>query len=361
MNETEELRKLWNTVIKPEEWISSGSRLLNLACSGLPDGCFFAGGYFWFVGDSSSGKTMVSLKALAEASINKYFDDYDLIFDNVERGALMDIEEFFGPKLADRLEPPRMVGGVPKFSEKVEEVYFNLHQRLDAVESGKGKRFIYLVDSIDATTSEYEIEKFLENEKAFRKDEEAVGDYGDGKAKIHSRWIRNMTFRLVKNKCTAIFLSQTRDNIGGERWEPDTVAAGGRALKFYAAFQLWSSLGRKLTKTVNGNDRQIGVISKIAVKKNRLTGKEWSVEVPIYWSSGVDDLGSQIDFLIDEKYWKEKDGKLTAPDFEFEGKKITLLRKIESENLESKLLDIVVKVWREIEEKCRVERKNPYH
>lgn len=347
------------TTIAKEDYISSGSTLVNLACSGTPYGAFCIGRYFWIVGESSAGKTWLALNSFAEASINPRFDDYDLIYDNVEDGALMDVERYFGQKLADRLEAPMLKNGKSVFSRTAEEFYFNLDDRLQAVEKGKGRKFLYLLDSMDALTTKYEGDKFQEKKNANRKGTVAKGDYGDGKAKINSSYIRGIAQRLRDTDCMMIVLSQTRDNIDAGMFDPDEeVAAGGRALKFYAAFQLWMNVGRRLTKEINGKNRQIGIISKVKVKKNRLTGKEWSVEVPIYWSHGIDNTGSMIDFLIEEKHWPS--GRLEAPEFEFAGPKIKLLRKIEEENLEPKLETIVTQVWNEIVRQCVVERKNKY-
>jgi len=61
--------------ISDSNLLSTGSTLLNLACSGRVNGGFLKGFYYFIVGDSKSGKTFLSLTCLAEASINKDFDD----------------------------------------------------------------------------------------------------------------------------------------------------------------------------------------------------------------------------------------------------------------------------------------------
>ena len=86
--------------------LHSGSTLINLACSGNPDWAMLSGAYYWMVGDSSSGKTVLTVGCLAEASINPAFDGYDLVFDNAEDGAMMPIEKFYGKRLADRIDHP---------------------------------------------------------------------------------------------------------------------------------------------------------------------------------------------------------------------------------------------------------------
>src|SRR5690606_24627988 len=108
---------------------------------------------------------------------------------NAEDGALMDVEKFFGPKLAKRMQPPaRDSEGDPVYSRLAEEFYFHLDTRLTETEEGKAPPFILLLDSMDALTSRYDEDKFQERKKAHEKGKDATGDYGDGKAKMNSRW-----------------------------------------------------------------------------------------------------------------------------------------------------------------------------
>lgn len=340
--------------------LSSGCTILNLACSGHADYFILSGMFYLMVGDSSSGKTFLTLTALAEASINKKFDNYDLIYDNAEDGALMDVEKFFGKKLATRLKPPKSNSNDPVYSDTIEEFYFNM---FDWIESSKktNRPFIYLLDSFDALSSKYEGEKFAEARTASRKGKKPTGDYGDGKAKVNSRWIRRVRQGLKKTNSILIGLSQTRDNVGGGMFDQKSTMAGGRSLKFYAAWQLWSSVGQTLKKEVNGKERQIGITARIKIKKNRLSGKEWTVEIPIYWSHGIDNIGSCIDYLVDEGHWKKAGAVISAPDLKFEGRRGILLDKIETEKLELDLHSIVEDVWKDVERQCAVPMKNKYN
>jgi len=76
-------------VLTAKDYLSTGSTLLNLACTGFPERGFIKGHYYFIVGDSTSGKTWLSLTCLAEASINPNFKNYRFIYDNAEDGALM--------------------------------------------------------------------------------------------------------------------------------------------------------------------------------------------------------------------------------------------------------------------------------
>jgi len=341
--------------LQPSDFLSTGSTLLNLACTGKVHGGFAKGSYFFVVGDSVSGKTFLTLTCLAEASINKHFDDYRFIHDDVEGGALMDIERFFGKGVAERMESPAMEGDLPINSETIEDFYFHLD---DAFE--EGKPFIYVLDSMDALSSDYEGKKFKEKKKAARSGKQAKGDYGDGKAKINSGWIRKARSALEKTGSILVVISQTRDNVGAGLFESSKTRSGGRSLRFYATLELWSSVKGRLNKSVRGNKRQVGIVSKVEVRKNRETGRERTVEIPIYHSYGIDDVGSCIDYLVGEKHWTAKSGVIKAEEFEFEGRRNKLIRMIEQEGLQKDLRELVGEVWSEIETACELKRKGRY-
>ena len=101
-------QQLEETKNTPQLYLSTGSTMLNLAMTGSARKGFRTGHYYLFVGDSRSGKTWFCLSCLAEASIDKRFNDYRFIYDNRERGALMDIAYFFGRKAAERIESPTL-------------------------------------------------------------------------------------------------------------------------------------------------------------------------------------------------------------------------------------------------------------
>lgn len=339
-------------------WLSTGSTLLNLACSGRPDGGFFKGGYFFFVGDTTSGKTFLSLTSFAEATINPAFDDYRLIHDEVEGGALMDFARFFGQRVADRVEPPaRDRDGGAVYSQTVEQFYYHLDDAFRV-----GKPFIYVLDSQDSLSSDAEIKKFGKQKKASRgqKDDE-TGSYGDAKAKFHSANLRRVLRPLADSGSILLILNQTRDSF--DMFQKSSYS-GGRALLFYASLQLWSSVGGKLDKMVKGKKRELGITAKVRVKKNRITGRDRSVMVPIYHSAGVDDVGSMVDYLVDENCWERtKEGIITVTGLgpTWEQRREPLIRKIEEEDLEGDLRFLVAETWEGVEKACEVCRKSRYN
>lgn len=335
--------------ITPKDYLSTGSTLLNLACSGKPNCGFIKGLYYFIVGDPASGKTFLSLTCLAEAAKNPNFDDYRFIFDSSEGGALMDIERFFGGKVAQRMETPSKKG----WSSTIEEFYYHLDKAI------KGdKPFIYILDSMDSLSSHEEKTKFEENQKAFDKGKATTGSFGDGKAKKNAAHLRQFLTPLRKSKSILIIINQTRDNLGfGFKKK---TRSGGHALEFYSTVQMWSSIKQKIRKTVMGKPRQIGIVCEIKVDRTRMTGKERTVCTPIYHSYGFDDIGACIDYLIDEGHWVESKGVIKAKEFNIEEKRDKIIRHIEKKGMEKDLQIIVGDVWKSIEEACAINRKKKY-
>lgn len=343
--------------VKSYGLLSTGSTLLNLAMTGRAEGGWVTGHYFLFVGDSDSGKSWFMHTSLAEASINPEFDQYRLIYDNTEIKGLMDVRKYFGDRLAERIEPPRSSSGEPVYSQTTEEFYYHVDDALK-----DGRPFVYILDSQDSLTSNREATKFekLKGRSRGKKVEGSDGDYSDGKAKVHSSHLRQLIGPLAKANSLLIVVNQARDSFS--MFDRDSYS-GGRALKFYAVAQLWSHNAGKLQREFRGKKRQLGIKSKIVVKKNHITGKQMEVTVPIYHSCGIDDTGSCVEWLIDEGVWeKNRAGLIKAtgigPTIEMKQEK--LVQHIEEHGMEEDVRDLVGESWREIEEALKMTRKNKY-
>lgn len=348
--------------------VSTGSTLLNLAITGDPFYGFIPGKYFFLVGDSSSGKTFLSMSVFGEATINEHLKDYRLIYDNGEDGMLIDIDNLFSEAVADRIEPPaKTKDNEPIYSDTVESFYYHLD---DAVKAGKP--FIYVLDSMDNLTSEASDKKFDLHKKAYRKklnkgdgeeggkEDKVAGSYGDGKAKKNSESLRKAMAGLRKNGSILIILAQTRDDIGA-LYAGAKTRAGGRALRFYATTEIWSSVREQLKKNVNGKDRKNGVRVRLEGKKNRVNGKLRTVEIDIFPDVGIDDLGSCVDYLVEEKFWETEKQTIKCKGLDnVSGTRDKVIRVIERRGLEDKVRELCGKCWAEIEAALTVRRKNRY-
>jgi len=329
----------------------TGATMLNLACSDHIEGGWGVGKIVNVIGDSSSGKTMLAFTMFAELVMMKEFKDYHLIYDDVEQALEFDLERLFGKKMAKRIEAPTYdEAGVPVHSDLIQDFFAYIQKALD-----KKEPFVYVLDSFDALSSKQETDKVDKTLKAHLKGDKEAGSYNMDKPKLASQMLRVIKSKIKNTGSLVVIISQTRDNINPMSFEKKT-RSGGRALKFYCSHEIWLAMAGQ----IKSKNRVIGANVKAKVTKNKITGKRREVSFPVYYDYGVDSISSEIDFLIEEKYWKGKGNKIVAPEFELECSKGLLIRHIEEEGKEKELRQIVGQVWNEIEESLKLKRKGKY-
>jgi hypothetical protein len=349
-----------------EDGLSTGFECLNLACSGRIDVGFLQDFYYVWTGESGSGKSFITMAALAEASINPKYNDHQLILDAPERGILMNIQKFYGKKLAKRLAPPSGTRENPEYSYTLEGFYHNF---FTAISKGP---CVYLLDSMDPLPTETEYREFLKKGKKLDKVKygdlpaEESGSYGTDRARVNSKNLRIVYNTLHNSKSILIVIFQGREDIGSRSLTKQMTRGGGTAPTFYAGLELFSEQAGKITTKYKEKAVEQGVRCKVRVKKGRITGKDRTVRIPIYHSAGIDNIGGMCDFLTEWKHWGksgeewEMSGKVDATDFGVNIGREKLIKHIYEKNLEDKLREIVQMVWNQIEEKVSVVRKCPY-
>jgi RecA/RadA recombinase len=322
---------------KDSDYLSTGVTLLNLATYGKTYGGLLKGNIYRYCGRSSSGKTFICRTILAEAAASKHFDGYDLIYDDVERGALMDTTKFFGQRLMDRLVPPaKSKSKAPIYSKTIGDFYRRINEKLK-----EGKRLIWIIDSLDSLVPDTDNNKMT-----------------DGKAKTNSQELRKLLQPLAATKSILVLVSQAhvdmKSMFGGD------LAAGGRAPEFYSTTEVWLRKAKTLFTVHKGKKYPTGHIIRARVQKNRLSGLDRTVYFPFDPRYGIDDIGANIDFLVSSKYWNKESKQINAVEFDIIGSKLEVTQKIEKEGAEKELQVLTGKVWRSIEEACTVERKPRY-
>jgi RecA/RadA recombinase len=344
--------------VETRKGLSTGNTLLNLALTDTVDVGYLPDNYYYYVGSSRSGKSWTAFTCFAEACANKAFKDYSLVFHDIENGAQFDVAHYFGSATAKRVEY--------RTPEHLEAFYDDMDASL---EKGPG---IHILDSMDALRPAAEAKTIKRQAAARAKGDKDVGTYGTDKAKINSARIRNVVNRLQKHGSIFLMISQTRDNIGFTAQLNPTTRSGGKSLTFYAHLEIWTSVVEKIRVKVNAKDRTAGSVIRAEVKKNRQTGAEPKVELPLLHGSGFDDIGGCIRFLMEEGHWKPaKEAKastgpkkaptsVVAPEFDHSGSVEALVKVIEESDAEPALRQIVQSVWSDIRDKSQIKRKARY-
>lgn len=353
------------------KFFSTGSTLLNLAMTDNPFYGWPCGRMSNIVGDSSSGKSHLVLTGLAEAAHNPEFDNYKLVYDDVEFACTFDIPALFGKKTAERLQAPRYVNGTPRNSRTVEDWYANMMRLLDT-----GEPFIYVCDSTDALSSTSSVARAMEyvaqQDKNDEKEEGGVaaaptikGSFKMDKPKLFSEALSNIVSGLAATNSALIMISQTRENISPMAYGPTKTRAGGKALKFYATYEMWMAHLAAVKKTYNSVERKIGDTTRLKLTKNKVTGKQREVDFSIYYSYGVDDIGSCIAFLIATGGATKSRASVSivneARGLDLSGQTERVIRTIsEDPDLLMKLRMYTGDVWNSIESAVAIDRKSRY-
>lgn len=347
--------------VDPDLLLPTSSTLLNCACSGNATGGYGMGKLVNLIGDSSSGKTLLALSCFAEMCMHPKYDDYAFIYDDVEAALEFNLDYLFGTEVSDRID-------MHTTSDTIQDFYANI---LIAIK--EGRPFVYVLDSLDALTSIEERKrtitmanraiKMREGKKLDEKKEK--GSYKMEKAKLLTEILRVTTRDIAHIESLIIIVSQTRDNVGFG-WT-DKTRSGGRALKFYSCHEIWLSIMETI--------KDIGVGVEAKVTKNKLIGgNRRKVGFSIFDDYGVDDISSNIDFLLENGVWrmgkaktvnpktkKKGEGRtIQATDFHLQGTKEKLITDIELRSLEKDLQLLVGETWQNIEEAKRLRRKPKY-
>lgn len=323
--------------------IPTGSTLQNLALSDNPYGGYLKGAIANLIGDKSAGKTFLSWNIFAEMNASSLFGRYGLHYDDAEQRLRIAIKKMFGKSIEDRIDRSAD-------SDTIEDFYENLQGVFK-----KKKPFVYVLDSFDAVSDREELKR-----KGLKKDYPV-------KVVLLTEMLRKIKRSIRKTDSFLLIVSQVRGNIG-VLIGPKKRRAGGDALGHYATYETWlSQIGHVIRK---GKEVGVHVLSKTT--KNSATGKLRTVEFDILHDYGVDNIGSMIDWMVKEGFWKKEKKKKGEEEEEKEGKAIetggdfidapreALAKHIDENDLEDELIVIVADCWAKVEAEIKTDRKPRY-
>jgi recombination protein RecA len=125
--------------------------------------------------------------------------------------------------------------------------------------------------------------------------------WATAKAIIISKAMRKITQMIGRQKVALVFTNQLRQKLGVMFGDPWTTS-GGKALPFHASTRV--RLKNK-GQIKDAKKNVIGMTILSQVIKNRLGPPLRKAEFPLYFESGIDDVGSWLTVMKDYKLVKQ--------------------------------------------------------
>lgn len=249
----------------------SGSFLLDnaIGIGGYPKGRIIE-----IYGPESSGKTTLSLHAIAESQKNG------------GRAAFIDAEHALDPKYARNIgvDIKNLIVSQPDSGE----------QALDILEMlvKSGTMDIIVIDSVAALVPKAELD----------------GEMGDQQiglqARLMSKALRKLNGIVSRTNTVVIFINQLREKVGVIFGNPETTP-GGKALRFYSSLRLEVRKGETITTNGEATANKV----KIKVVKNKVAPPFKTCVTTIAYNEGIDkmmeiiELASMYNILTKSGVW----------------------------------------------------------
>jgi len=268
-----DLRKENPTEVK--EWIPTGSRWLDsMICKGKMAG-IPVGKITEIAGLSSVGKSYLAVQIAAQAQKQGkfvvYYDAESAIDPVFLQDAGIDMDGNFLYVQAVSVE--KVLKGIE-----------------DTMNDYPGMQFVFIWDSIAATSAEKDLEGDFDPQSSM-----AV------KPRIFSKAFPKLTIPLANGQHTLILVNQLKSNITNNRAEQLTTpynAPGGKALEYFSSLRIWLT-GRKSKQSFvyDETGRRVGSEVKAKIKKSRFGTQDRICVFQIRWG---DNIG-----IMDEESWIE--------------------------------------------------------
>jgi recombination protein RecA len=273
-------------------WVSTGCAMLDVAISNRPYGGFPVGRIAEITGLEQSGKSLVSAHLLAETQ--KQGGVAVLI--DTETAVSREFLEAIGVDVSKLLYVS---------ADSVEQIFDMTETIIEKVrETSKDRLVTIVVDSVAAASTTNELAA----------DSKKDG-YATDKAIIISKAMRKITNMIGRQKISLVFTNQLRQKMNAMFGDPWTTS-GGKAIAFHASVRLRLKNMGQIKMKVNGKDKTVGMKVRCQVVKNRMGPPLRAADFEIYFDRGIDNYGSWLGVMKENKLLKQAGAWYTYIDTE---------------------------------------------
>ena len=298
-----------------KDFISTGSSMLDLAIANKPNGGIAVGRITEINGLESSGKSLIGAHILAETQkkdgIAVYIDTENAVSEEFLKVLGIDTTKLLYLQLQT----------VEQIFQAIEEIVLKVR------EAEKDRLVTILVDSLAAASTQVEIDADFEKD-----------GWATSKAIIISKALRKITQMIGRQRIALVFTNQLRTKLGVMFGDPWTTS-GGKALPFHASTRIRLKNKGRIT---DSKKNVLGMTILAQVVKNRLGPPLRHAEFPLYFESGIDDIGSWLEVMKKHKLVKSAGAWYTYTDvageeYKFQSK--DFLKILEENSLKDEVYD----------------------
>ena len=251
-----------------DDFISTGSDMLDLAISNRPNGGIAVGRITEINGLESSGKSLLGAHLLAETQkkggVAVYIDTETSVSREFLRAIGVDLDSM-----------------LYVHTETVEDIFEIIESIVVKIrESNKDKLVTILVDSLAAASTKVEMEADYDKD-----------GWATSKAIVISKAMRKITQMIGREKVALVFTNQLRQKLGVMFGDPWTTS-GGKALPFHASTRIrLKNMGQLKDKKNN----VLGMKVRAQIVKNRLGPPLRNADYTMYFDRGIDNYGNWLE------------------------------------------------------------------
>jgi recombination protein RecA len=256
------------------DWVSTGSTVLDLAISNRPNGGLPVSKIVEITGLEQSGKSLLASHVIAntqkKGGIAVYIDTESSLNTQFLQAIGVDTDKMLYLPL-----------------ETVEDIFDAITDIITKVrEKDANKLVTIVVDSVAAATTK------IESAADFEKD-----GYATQKAIILSKAMRKITNLIGQEKILLVFTNQLRQKMGAMPFADQYTTSGGKALQFHSSVRLRLKQVGKLKEKINGVDEIVGSEVEAIVVKNRMGPPNRKVRYNVFYRQGMDDYGGWLKLM----------------------------------------------------------------